>query len=151
MPRVEGQRVGTKPDGTPVWAPVLVVDLYCDRGSVSGPAVVDSGADHTVVPFEAIAPTGYKWTDLPKGKSGIGAGGPYEIRELAGRVQYREWVVCEGLHVAEPGRLPVILLGREDFFARFVVKFTWHKQPPYVDIDPVVVDPARRGARQRGR
>jgi hypothetical protein len=55
---------------------------------------------------------------------------------------------CTEFTVAEPDKLPFAILGREDFFKHFVVRFNWHKAPPEVHVDPVTSGrPAKRGAR----
>lgn len=46
-------------------------------------------------------------------------------------------VICEEFEVAPPGSLPIILLGREEFFTKFRVNFLWHRNPPVFDVDPI--------------
>lgn len=144
MPRIEGTKVGILSDGTEIWGPVVLVTIRTDGGIVTTSAIIDSGADSTVVPCEVLAGLGVDFEKLPAGESGKGAGGAFERRPMKATLKFRDWTICEEIAVAEPGRLPVVLLGRLDFFQRFVVRFMWHKVPPYVDVDPIAVPAKKR-------
>jgi hypothetical protein len=101
-------------------------------------ALIDSGADRTILPGEVLAghPT-IAFDALPELKDGgLGAGGAFKIRECKGILRWREWDICDRFQVAEPGKLEMPLLGREDFFKLFFVRFRWDRTPPIVDIDP---------------
>lgn len=116
----------------------MVVSLEVAPGrGLRVPALVDSGADSTIFPGEYLATLGTEFDRLPSGPESIGAGGAFEVRRCGGVVKFREWLVCEEFNVAEPGKLSLALLGRDDFFARFVVRFNWHEEPPVLFVDPV--------------
>ena len=145
MPRIEGTKVGTDANGREIWRPIIVVSIVLPNGlRGQGPAIIDSGADMTVVPFEAVLGAGLEWDKLPKGELGLGAGGSFERRPLDAEIYYRTWKICDKVEIAEPGRLDTILLGRHEFFRTFVVRFAWHKIPPEVFIDPIVATPKKR-------
>lgn len=148
MPRIEGTKVGVTSDGRDVYAPLIIIAIHVGGCLAQGPAIIDSGADGTVIPIEALVGCGVAWDSLSNGVMGQGAGGAFERRPLDARVQFREWTICERIQVAAPGSLPAALLGREDFFAKFVIRFNWHKSPPEVLIDPVA-DSRRSGAAGR--
>jgi hypothetical protein len=69
---------------------------------------------------------------------GIGAGGAFERRLFQAKVFYESWLACDSLEVSQPGKLNMALLGR-DFFAKFVVRFSWHTNAPTFDLDPIAV------------
>lgn len=145
MPRIEGTKSGITPAGVTVYSPVIVVEVVLPGvGRAQVPAVIDSGADVTLIPFEVFVGAGLDWAKLPKGSEGLGAGGTFERRPLVAEVRYREWLICDHVDVAQPGALPFALLGREDFFKRFVVRFAWNKEPPEVIVDPVVETPKKK-------
>lgn len=134
MPRIQGTLVAPG-----FYRPLLPVSLHVQgRTPIIAGALIDSGADWTIVPFTLIKNTGIRFEELPLlSKRGEGAGGSFEIRECLGEVKWRQWVVCTKFLVGEPGKFESTpLLGREDFFKRFVVRFLWHKDPPSFDIDP---------------
>jgi hypothetical protein len=137
VPRVVGQKVGTDAAGLDRYAPVVLITIEVGGCIATRPAVIDSGADSTIVPFEFLQACGLDWNAIGVGSPSQSAGGTFESKVLKARVKYREWVVSEEIKVAEPGRLPVALLGRDDFFAKFIVKFRWDKTPPIVDVDPL--------------
>jgi hypothetical protein len=138
VPRVIGQKVGTDHHGVDVFAPIVIVTIELPGCIATRPAVVDSGADSTIVPHEFLKDCGVDYLALPGSQPGIGAGGGFETRLLTARVKYRDWVVCDEIKVAAPGsKLPLVLLGRADFFTRFYVRFRWDMAPPVVDIDPL--------------
>lgn len=145
MPRIEGTKSGVDAAGQPIYSPVLIVQVTLPGfGHASVPAVIDSGADVTIVPFEVFVGAGLEWTKLPAGSQGLGAGGVFERRPLQAEIRYRDWLICDSVEVAQPGALPFALLGRQDFFQKFIVRFAWHKSPPEVIIDPVVLTAKRK-------
>jgi hypothetical protein len=46
---------------------------------------------------------------------------------------------------------PVGLLGRDDFFKRFLVRFDWHAKPPWFQVDPVTSSAKKASGRRRKR
>jgi hypothetical protein len=137
VPRIEGTKVGVDGLGREVWSPLLVVTMEVAGSRIQGLAIVDSGADQTMVPAEAIEALGLSYGKLPAGSAAGGAGGPFESRPLHLSISWKTWEYSGEIRVAQPKRLPVILLGRSDFFQDFVVRFTWHKAPPEFNLDPV--------------
>lgn len=133
MPRIEGTEQVPN-----LYRPVLIVSLTLAGKTSKGPAVVDSGADRTILPGEIVEAFGVGFSSLPlSGENSLGAGGAFETRTGSGEVRWREYVICEEFLVAAPGTLPFALLGREDFFKRFQVRFSWHHKPPSFQIDSV--------------
>ena len=103
-------------------------------------ALVDSGADRTVVPRFVIDALGVDHRTLPiladeRGTplKGEGADGRFEIRICRGSVRWQGVTICEEFWVTNA---PVVLLGRADFFRRFDVFFDWSATLPYMDIEP---------------
>ena len=56
--------------------------------------------------------------------------GGLETRLCSGRILYNGIVVCDSFTVAKTTSLDAVLLGRADFFTKFVPRFLWHKNPP---------------------
>lgn len=137
MPRIEGTLLRA-PDGTETHVPQVVVRVHVNGLAADLPAIVDSGADVTILPAEFLEPFGVVFDVLPPATDGIGAGGTFRIASCGATVRFREWLVTERISVAEPGHLQVALLGRGDFFRAFTVRFQWHRDPPFFDVDPVV-------------
>jgi hypothetical protein len=138
LPRIPATKVGHS-DGTDIYSPLVVVRIETGNGFVEGPALVDSGADNSVVPAELLVPLGIDFAKLPQGTTGTstGAGGGVETKRCDGRIIYGHTVTSEPTFaVAEPGKLNVVLLGRGDFFRLFVARFHWDKDPPVFDLDP---------------
>jgi hypothetical protein len=139
MPRIEGTQVGIDPNGRAVYRPIVIVQLEANGMGMQGPAIVDSGADTTMVPAEIAAGLGIDYAKLPGGTKGKGVGGACESRMASLTVCYQSWRLTGQIAIAEPKRLDVVLLGRADFFQRFVVRFNWFKSPPEFHLDPANV------------
>lgn len=95
-------------------------------------AVVDSGADTTSVPAEFLEGTPIDVASLPIVGEGSGAGGKFPYRLCQTEIWWEKWKVCDRFLVLDAGQmgdLPVVLLGREDFFKRFDVSFDWSRTP----------------------
>ncbi len=140
MPRIPATHVGTGPDGAEIYRPIIIVSIEIGARGVRVPALVDSGADNTLVPYEYIAALGVEFKDLPAGHGGVGPGGALETRQCKGILRWdkEKVILMEKFTVAEPGKGPDgILLGRADFFRLYVPRFHWHKDPPVFDLDPV--------------
>jgi hypothetical protein len=136
MPRIEGTKVGIDPGGRVVCRPIVIVQLEANGLGMQGPAIVDSGADTTMVPAEVVAGLGIDYAKLSGGTKGSGVGGPCESRPALLTIRYQSWKLTGEVAIAEPERLDVVLLGRSDFFQRFVVRFNWFKSPPEFHLDP---------------
>lgn len=133
MPRFEGTQVHAD-----TWSPLVQVEFRNDSGGLITTALVDSGADCTIIPAELLdLIPDVAWDDLEQLANSVGAGGGFECKRLQVTARFQDRTFATQVHVAEKGRLPWVLLGRSDFFATFVVRFAWHRQPPTFDIDPV--------------
>lgn len=131
MPRIEGTRL---PNGR--YYPLITITIELGNVNAQGLALVDSGADVTLVPPELLLPTGLDLKSLPAAGPGMGAGGD-DRWMCTGKLSWRGYEICDEFLICEMGKLPFALLGRDDFLRRFVARFSWHKDPPYVDLDPV--------------
>jgi hypothetical protein len=132
VPRVAGHPI---PGGH---LPLLKIWIEIASSRVTTLAILDSGADYTILPAEIFAGVpGWTWATaggtLDKGN---GAGGEFQTRLVPASVHWDKWVVCNEVRIAEPGKLKIALLGRADFFSNFVVRFLWYRNPPEIDIDP---------------
>lgn len=140
MPRIPATHVGTGPDGAEIFRPIIIVAIEIGGRSIRVPALVDSGADNTLVPEEFVAPLGVDFRRLAAGPGGVGPGGDLDTRLCQGvmRWEKEKAVLMTSFMVAEPGKGPeTVLLGRADFFRLYVPRFHWHKNPPVFDLDPV--------------
>lgn len=136
MPRITGTQLGPG-----VYLPILTCTLELSGASdvsLSGPALIDSGADKTIIPYEILEAAGIPFDALSLTQDpGLGAGGQFEVRTCPGTLYWRKWEIASSVSVAEKGMLPFALLGRADFFEKFVVRFRWHSNPPTIDVDPI--------------
>jgi hypothetical protein len=130
------------PDGS--YYPFLEVDVVLRRQSQRITAIVDSGADRTVVPRIVVEALGVDFASLeqpqhPDGTpiSGFGASGDFELKVCLGKVRWKTSTVCKEFWVADMGTKAIVLLGRDDFFRKYDVSFNWAVDPPYMDIEPV--------------
>jgi hypothetical protein len=122
--------------------PLLTVTLELGGRSLDVLALVDSGADSTMLPYDSIEACGLPYHDVPGPVlTGVGAGGEFEFKNCEGRVTYGGAVVCKTFGVPAPRHdvpgLPFGLLGRRDFFSKHIVRFAWHRDPPEFNVDPV--------------
>jgi hypothetical protein len=140
VPRIAATKAYVDQFGVDIYLPIIFVTIHFPGGtrSVPLPAIVDSGADRTVIPAALLVGSGIDFAALPSPSQSQGAGGGFETRPVDGKVRYRGWDVCEHFLVAEPGKLNYALLGRHDFFERFSVNFSWHRSPPefFIDYQP---------------
>ncbi len=97
-----------------------------------------------MLPAEFLGAVGLDFATLPKAGPNVGAGGTAPAL-CKGTLTYEGIVICDEFMIAEAGALPFAILGREDFFKKFVLRFNWHKTPPEFHVDPVVV--AKKGRR----
>lgn len=119
--------------------PILRVEVHIGKQSRRTIALVDSGCDTTIIPAERLAGfRGVRFTDLPKpegSREGVGVGGIFETRLCDGRLTWRGLTLCDSFLVAEAECLPYVLLGRDDFFSRFDVRFRWDASPPIFGVE----------------
>jgi hypothetical protein len=64
-----------------------------------------------------------------------GIGGDFEARIATGKMRWQGRLICDHFVVIE--NLPLILLGRAEFFAKYEVTFLWSESPPCFDVDAV--------------
>lgn len=125
-----------------VFQPELVVTLEVGARRIPMSAIVDSGADMTIVPAEPRAARGFDYSDMeviPGGEGrGVGQECRFEMRRLPNAsLSWRGNTFTSEVLVAEPNSFDIGLLGREDFFNVFRVSFEgWRDQPPWMDVDP---------------
>lgn len=138
VPRLPATKIGVGPDGADIYRPIIIVTIEIGGLAVQGPALVDSGADNTLVPFDAVAALGVDFAKLPDGYDGSGAGGVLKTKPCKGIIRWGKVELMTEFTLAEPGKGPdQVLLGRADFFKIYVPRFHWHKVPPVFDLDPV--------------
>ncbi|OIO21123.1 hypothetical protein AUJ17_03715 [Candidatus Micrarchaeota archaeon CG1_02_47_40] len=109
--------------------PAIPVILYGTKQKVSISALVDSGADFSLLNKEIADLIGVGYFDEEKDKVG-GIGGEVEVRR--GKIEFR---ITDGrnsfrqakLHIAVPAENTAfgeaLILGRKDFFERYVIEF----------------------------
>jgi hypothetical protein len=95
-------------DGTPFPVPVY--------------GLVDSGADGTMFPLDAMGPLGIALGDCDE-KDQMGASGAGKFYEWKGGTLEGDFGGITINLLAQFSETPFILLGRSDFFARFAVMF----------------------------
>jgi hypothetical protein len=128
---------GTKrADG--VYTPLVEVEFRFPGDPRTPLALVDSGADRTMLPAEFL-PASVPYESLTVLGTGRGVGGEFEIRRCDHEVWFQKWKVCGVFIVIEPGKMPdpTVLLGRLDFMKRFTVSFDWHEERGTFDIKPI--------------
>ena len=130
MPEFSAQ---TDPTGT--YLPLGEIVLRAGPIRRAMPALIDSGADRTVMPAELVSDI-LPFDDLmPVGRAG--GLGSVEIRLAEAELSFGGLRFTDFVLVAAPGtslRYPV--LGRGDFFRRFAVCFHWSHSPPTFSIEP---------------
>lgn len=140
MKRVQGTQRKTG-----AWWPILRVDVSFPEATLRGvPALVDSGADHTLVSPEVLEKTGVGYDDLsppelaptrrPLAASSVGLSGEARTHWCPqGSIEWDGAVVCSGFLVPEEwafGHETAVVLGYEDFFSKVVLQFHWGDDPP---------------------
>lgn len=118
-----------------LFAPLIEIELVMEADGepvrIRALALIDSGADMSIVPAEIASAAGVEFDTLPLGSTSIGAGGEFEVRKALAKLSSDGEVFVDGqLMVTPPGTLPGPLLGRADFFKTFGVEFEWSKEPP---------------------
>jgi hypothetical protein len=133
VPRIEATEVSPG-----IFLPLLVVTLNLNGRSLSELGLVDSGADRTMVPASWVEACGVLYGAFGEPQEGSGAGGSFEYKLVSGEVTYLRKTFCTTIQVASPDcNLPGPVLGREDFFTKYVVRFAWHRSPPDFNVDPI--------------
>jgi hypothetical protein len=150
MPEIRGTKENRDQDqlGRDVYSPNVLVTLKFGDQQLPTNAVVDSGADSILVPAEVALQLGIEYTEITDGIKASGAGGPFQCRRKPGLTVSFMGCSFTDLLVVQPGALPVILLGRTDFFAAFDVRFEWYKTPPLFYLDPKREEPPSQAEQQ---
>lgn len=148
MSRLAATRIGQ------VYLPLITVRLVAETPVGTAEllpfAMLDSGADTTLIPAEVMEALGVAWSTIPAaGQVGGGAGGQFETRVALGFVEWDGMRICNSLLVAAPGSLPGPLLGRADFFTKCSVRFNWHRVPPDFDVAQLLAPRRIRRASKR--
>lgn len=78
------------------------------------------------VPYDSLP-------SLPSKMTGIG--GDVEACMGTGRIRWEGRTICD--HFVVMRDLPILLLGRAEFFTKYDVRFVWSGAPPYFDVEPV--------------
>ena len=130
MPRVLATQ-----DSDGHWWPYLKIRLKSAAKTVEiTSAILDSGADETSIPASLLPVLGITRAKLrPQGQM-MGATGSAPYFRADVQVWWKRWKICDEIGVIETDAS--VLIGRDDFFTRFIVKFNWSKLPPIMDIDP---------------
>ena len=149
MTKFEASELGNGALGPLIEISISLED-YEPKGT--GFALVDSGADITVLPFEVLIPVGVKWDNLPPSPHGSqGLGGSVETRHINGTISHKGTTFYNGdIPVLQPGSgISGPILGRADFFTTFGVVFEWHKDPPVFHVNSLEKRKSLRGRRKR--
>lgn len=109
--------------------PVVQIEISArDATAWRTQAIVDSGADRTMIAAESLGRFGVVYTDLdlPRTAEAV-TGDKFEVRRLFAQASLYEHVFATALDVAEPGKFasPLPMVGLNDFFAAFDVCFIW--------------------------
>ena len=98
-----------------------------DREPKYTDALVDSGVGATIVPLDIALWAGASWDTMPDAETGSGIAGHTPLKLLQGLTVtspvFPDIEIAKVVRVAKD--LPYVLLGRQDFFLRFVVEFHW--------------------------
>lgn len=92
-------------------------------------ALVDSGADYTVVPARLLVAYGVDVRSLPQGRPSVGANGtpiPTWVYDMDLMYRGRLFAASVGVLPSLPGPI----LGRDDFMRKFTVHMHWSDNPP---------------------
>lgn len=118
--------------------PMVRVEIEIEGVRRTGPALVDSGTDHTMVPWRAIKD--HPQLDrlllpvTPELTYGMHGETP-TYRCLGGVVRFAGREVCRDFLVFPREDEDEVVLGLQDFFRIFVVQFDWHRQRPSLRIE----------------
>lgn len=130
MPREEGSLEGSRV------RPIIDVVVKYKGTSIPIRALVDSGADMTMVPIavgEALTGEPFPQLGTDAGKS-KGFGDKEEpIRRIDADAVYAGRVFARSLAV---GPVPRMVLGQSDFMTAFDVRFYWGHSPKWFAIEP---------------
>jgi hypothetical protein len=136
MPKVPGRYVGRDARDNDVYRPIIRISISVPgKRTFEADAIVDSGADFTTLRSDDLEAVGVLFESLPLHGTAHGVAGVVEDRSCEGLVQYKKWTVCQRFSVVR--NIPMAVVGREDFFKRFVVNFQgWGDDPPTMMIYP---------------
>jgi predicted aspartyl protease len=127
----EGVRYpGQKRQADGAFAALLDVEFRFPGDPRSYLALLDSGADYTMIPAEYL-PSSIPYTTLRDPFMANGVGCQFEARVCDVEVVFDKWTFATVIAVVEPDKMPVpqALLGRLDFMSRFEVSFNWSAEP----------------------
>ncbi len=128
--RIEGRDLG---DG--LFRPVLDIVVRIEDIQAQAPALLDSGADYSVVPWVIFEASRQSFDTLEPLDSDGGSSTKViaDARWCEGTIEWDGREVCTRFLVRPPEKPQpeIVLLGREDFFRRHVVRFLWTDEAPH--------------------
>jgi hypothetical protein len=144
VPSVEEHLLANLEDG--VYRPVVDIVVRIGGTTQTLRALVDSGADLTVIPTSvAEAMAGKPFEEL--------GGVDTEMQGVCGKVPAK-YIEATGTYMGRDfadhvlvGPAPRTLVGRVDFMTVFNARFYWNREPPEFQLDPA--DPRRAPAAAR--
>jgi len=130
VPKIAGE---LDPDG--VFRPYIRIEVSIPNfGMVRTRAMVDSGADHATLSISLLEPLGLTFQGLIEDGTTRGAGGEVEQRECIGEIRWKSKLFAKRFKVIE--KLPIPVVGRSDFFAKYTVDFAgWMGDQPFMMIE----------------
>lgn len=118
-----------------IYRPLVEVVLRAGRVRRRLTALVDSGADLSLIPAELLEDL-MPFESLARAGQAAGVG-IAEMRSADLTLTFGGTVFATRVLVVAPGTdLPFAVLGRDDFFRHFDVGFRWSQTPPTFSIEP---------------
>jgi hypothetical protein len=136
MASVQEHLEGNPEDG--IRRPVVEISLRLGSKTVPLRALVDSGADQTIIPTQlAEAMTGQSFKELDGEEIVMeGVCGKVPAKVIPATATYGSRTFATRVMV---GPTPRVLVGREDFMAAFNARFYWGRKPPVFYVEPADV------------
>ena len=101
-------------------------------------ALIDSGADRTIVPFLIPEALGIRWETLADAPDVAGFGGSDAEKFWDVDLRATLWPAFSiSDRVAVVRRAVPLVLGRDDFLSRVRVEFHWYRDPPFYGVEQV--------------
>ena len=122
-------------DSSGTYRPIVEVVVRTGRVRRRLKALVDSGADRSIIPAELLGDL-VTFEELPSAGTAGGLGA-VELRSADSSLSFAGTIFATSLLVTAPGtHLRYAVLGRDDFFKRFEICFRWTHRPPTFSIEP---------------
>ncbi len=100
------------------------------------PALIDTGADATILPFVIADALGVTWASLRDAPAVTGFGGADAAKYWDVEVRATLWpsfLISDRVVVVR--RNVPLVLGRTEFLGRVVLEMHWYRDPPFYRID----------------